>query len=146
MTYTDCAFVSAYCKTSGPRQGKDNRLCIVTRERKHRSLLWRVVRVKQPDGKTWITLDDGNGRSAYVSKDKKYVKVAVNKNKLSRALKCSLPKHIGEELKRRAEEWSILSSTEKGLGYCEAYGEDGVVLPIDEVQEAIIFNDDEMGL
>lgn len=142
MTYTSCAFVSAYCKTRGPRQGKDNRVCIVTRERKHRSLLWRVVRVKQADGKTKVKLDDGNGRSVYVSKDKNCVDLAVNKHKLGKALKCSVPKQIGKELERRAEEWAKLSSIEKGLGYCEAYGEDGVGLPIDEVQESILFDDE----
>lgn len=126
-------FVPPAGRIHSPRQGRDVRFCVVKRERFPRRLLWRVVRVRQEKG-LLVTVGEGEGRSAYVSRDMKSVIESNRKNRMAKALRCSIPPGIFEELKRRAAEWDRLSSGEKGLLFCEVYGEDGVDTAIEEVQ------------
>lgn len=109
-------------------------MCIITKERLPKSLLWRVVRTRKEDGRFLVKLDKGEGRSAFVSKDSHSVSECLKKNRLGRALRCAVPKHIGEELRRRAVEWDKVSRCDRGFLYAEAYGTDGIWAAIDEVQ------------
>lgn len=128
------AFLNPLCRFPGPRQGRDIRMCIITRERLPKSLMWRVVRTRNEDGHFLVKLDKGEGRSAFVSKDSHSVSVCLKKNRLAKALRCSVPKHIGEELQRRAEEWDHVPVCERGFLFAEVYGADGICAAIDEVQ------------
>lgn len=96
--------------------------------------MWRVVRVRRADGTTAVTVDEGEGRSAYVSKDLESVKECIRRKKLGRALKHGVSAEVARELHDRAAAWDRLSAAEKGLLYCEVYGEEGVSSAVEEVQ------------
>lgn len=91
------ASVSTVRRKRGPRQGKDMRRCVMTRERYPRQSLWRIVR-RSFGG---VTLDTGQGRSAYISQTREAVFNAKAKLKLQRALKAPVPGEIMTELRRR---------------------------------------------
>jgi uncharacterized protein len=76
------------------------RVCVVTRERVHRSLLWRVVRVAPGE----VSLDVGQGRSAYVTRTLDAVRAARKKNRIGRALRTKVEREVYDELERRALE------------------------------------------
>lgn len=105
--------------------------------------MWRVVRVRRPDGTTAVTVGEGEGRSAYVSKDLKSVNESIRRKKLGRALKYGVPADAARELQDRAAAWDRLSAAEKGLLYCEVYGEEGVSSAVEEVQLSTTPADDE---
>lgn len=87
-------------RNRGPRQGLDIRRCVVTRQRVPRQQLWRVVRL--PNGK--VSLDVGQGRSAYISRSFEAGMNAKLKSMLQKALKARVCKDIMHELHRRALE------------------------------------------
>lgn len=74
------------------------RLCVVTRQRLPRRQLWRVVRGRD----RLVSLDVGQGRSAYVSRQVTAVRAARKKDRLGKALKCQVGKGIYDELETRA--------------------------------------------
>lgn len=135
------AFQYVSCKKSGPRQGKDMRLCVCSRERMPKSLLWRLVRVRQPDGTTIVTFNEGYGRSAYVSKDLESVTTSLKRKKLSRALKMAVPHDIQGRLTECAAAWDRVPPAEKGLLFCEVYGEEGIFPAVEEVQSSLLVED-----
>ncbi|KAI0559581.1 YlxR-like protein [Gracilaria domingensis] len=128
------AFLSPICRIPGPRQGRNVRMCVVVRERLPRTLLWQVVRVKTGDGRYVVKLGEGNGRSAYISKDYHSVTEGLKRKRLSKALRCPVPKHIGEELEKLARTWDSSPLCQRGLVYAEVYGTDGTCSALDEVQ------------
>lgn len=73
------------------------RICLVTREKKDRTQLIRVV--KTPQGVVMID-NKGNipGRGAYISRDEKVINMAKKKNLLNRALRTSVTEEIYDEL------------------------------------------------
>lgn len=128
------AFLNVFCGSQGPRQGKEVRQCVVTRDLLPKSLLWRVVRVRKPEGGHSVSFNSGQGRSAYVSRSSLTVHESFRKKRLSKALKCQVPPEVRAELEAEAKSWDLLSPEEKGLTYCEVYGEPGVASAVDEVQ------------
>lgn len=74
------------------------RRCVSCRALAQKHLLWRVVRVAT-DGK--LQLDQGMGRSAYVCPTEHCLRMAQKKNRLSRALKVSVPDKIYQQLEAR---------------------------------------------
>jgi len=72
------------------------RMCVACRERGEKESFVRLV---SKDGAAHLDLD-GNlpGRGAYIHRDSKCLKIAVKKNSLSRALRCSIPEEIYESL------------------------------------------------
>lgn len=117
------------------------RLCVCSRERMSKSLLWRLVRVRQPDGSTIVTFNEGHGRSAYVSKDLKSVTIGLKRKKLSKALKMAVPRDIQRQLIECAAAWDRVPPTEKGLLFCEVYGEEGIFPAVEEVQSNLFVED-----
>lgn len=136
--YSHIAFQTTFCRLPQPRQGRNIRQCVITREHLPRSLLWRVVRVRKADGSKVVTFDKGEGRSVYVSKSLESVNESIRKKRLAKALKCHVPHDVQKEIIERATIWDGLSTKEKGLMYCEIYGEEGVSPAVEEVQLATI--------
>lgn len=81
------------------------RFCVVKRQRLPRTQLFRVVRVRTADGRNEVRIAEGNGRSAYVSRDVESVVESKRKNRLGRALRCKVKAEIYDELVRMAEEY-----------------------------------------
>lgn len=75
------------------------RICLVSREKKDRKELIRIV--KTPQGVVMID-EKGNipGRGAYISRDAKCIATARKKNLLSRALRTSVSEEIYEQLEK----------------------------------------------
>ncbi|KAA8495719.1 protein YlxR [Porphyridium purpureum] len=95
----------------GPRQGRDMRLCIVTRERVNRFDLWRVVRIatgaRAPDEPAAIiAIEQGNGRSVYIKRDVELIRKAQKRNVFSKALRVNVDSSVYDELVRLTELWS----------------------------------------
>ena len=79
------------------------RKCVVTNERLPKQELIRVV--KNNEGKVFIDLTGkANGRGAYLKKSNDALEMAVKKNSLSRALECTIPQEIYEELRKLINE------------------------------------------
>ncbi|CAN8076797.1 unnamed protein product [Agarophyton chilense] len=134
------AFMSPFCRIHGPRQGKDVRMCVVARERLPRSLLWQIVRAKGADGSYVVKVGRGEGRSAYVSKDYNSVNECLRRKRLSKALRCPVPKNVGEELRTIARKWDTMPLCERGLVFAEVYGAEGVCAAVDEIQGPCALN------
>jgi uncharacterized protein len=82
----------------GPRQGRDMRVCVSTRQRINRHEMWRIVRISKNN----VALDHGQGRSAYISQSLEAVLEARKKNRIGRALRAAVPGAIYDELVQRA--------------------------------------------
>lgn len=108
-----------------------------------KSLLWRLVRVRQPDGTMVVTFNEGNGRSAYVSKDLQSVTSGIKRKKLSKALKMAVPREIQGRLTECAAAWDRVPPAEKGLLFCEVYGEEGISSAVEELQSSLSVGDSE---
>lgn len=152
-------------KIHAPRQGPQTRVCVVTRDRLPRTLLWRVVRSpkndplvsptdKKSEGKKKkkkanndynvtvisdiIKKEDRpllQGRSAYVRKELHHVQSASKKNRLGKALRCRLPQEVESELKRLSLEWEQTPVHARGLLYAECFGLEGVDAAVFDVQD-----------
>lgn len=72
------------------------RMCIVTREKIPKMDLIRVV--KTDEGVIVDLTGKVNGHGVYLKKDESVIKMAKDKNILSRALETSIPDNIYEEL------------------------------------------------
>jgi predicted RNA-binding protein YlxR (DUF448 family) len=73
------------------------RRCVVCRQRKDRSTLWRVTR--QPTGAVVLwTQPRQVGRSAYVCREVDCVISALKRESLQRALKIGLPEEVKKQL------------------------------------------------
>ena len=73
------------------------RICVVTRVKKDKNELIRIVRT--PQGVVMIDKDKNlPGRGAYISRDAKCIAMAKKKNILSKALRCSVDESIYELL------------------------------------------------
>lgn len=76
-----------------------SRICLVTREKKNRTQLIRVV--KTPQGV--VVIDKSyilQGRGCYISKDMKCIQFAKKKNLLSRALRTTVEDSVYEQLEK----------------------------------------------
>lgn len=107
------------------------RLCVVTRERLPRSLMFRVVRSGVPPR---IVVGAGEGRSAYVSKSVAAVHDARRMNKIGRSLRTRVPPEILDELEELAAAFADVDDSEKGMLFCDVYGVDAVLSTVDAVQ------------
>ncbi|MFN4279850.1 YlxR family protein [Thermosynechococcus sp.] len=76
------------------------RRCVACGRLADRSEFWRVVRC-WPDHK--VQLDQGMGRSAYLCRTAECLKVAKQKKRLARSLRCSIPEEIFATLAARLE-------------------------------------------
>ncbi|NEQ50465.1 MAG: YlxR family protein [Leptolyngbya sp. SIO3F4] len=74
------------------------RRCVSCRQVSHRNNLLRVVRTA-PTGV--VTFNTGMGRSAYLCPHLECLSSAQKKNRLSRALKASIPEEIYQQLHQR---------------------------------------------
>ena len=73
------------------------RKCLATQELCPKQELIRVV--KNNLGEVFVdTTGRANGRGAYLKKDKEAIDKAVKSNCLGRALECSIPERVYEEL------------------------------------------------
>ncbi len=79
---------------------KNDRRCVACRRVAHRHEFFRVVR---PHGSCTVLLDEGMGRSAYVCKTESCLRLAQKKNRMSRALKATIPDEIFCILQNRLE-------------------------------------------
>lgn len=113
------------------------RQCVTKRELFPRSLLWRVTRVRNADGTKTVVFGDGNGRSAYVSKDLASVDESIRRKRLGKALKHGIPLEVRKELVEKSREWESMSLEEKGMLYGEVYGQDSVLTAFEEVQMCV---------
>lgn len=137
-------FVAPVCRVPGPRQGRNMRLCIVTRERMPRELMFRIVRVRAATGNTRVTLDKGNGRSAYISKHLELVLQAVRRSRLERSLRCNVPLSIRDDLVKLAQHWNSLPEDSKGLWYCEVFGLNWMPVAVEQVQHSLPRGDEDL--
>ena len=79
------------------------RKCVATNERLPKQELVRVV--KNNEGKVFIDLTGkANGRGAYLKKSTEAIEMAIKKNSLSRALECTIPQEIYDELRNLISE------------------------------------------
>lgn len=100
--------------------------------------MFRIVRTRDMQtGKSKIQFDSGNGRSAYLSKDRCVVEEAIKKNRISKALRCRLPNEVRQKLQDEIHNWEHLLNDDKGLLYCEVYGIAGSETPTEQVQDAM---------
>ncbi len=74
------------------------RRCISCRRVAPKEAFWRIVRV-YPSRQ--VQLDQGMGRSAYVCPNKSCLTLAIQKNRLGRRLKASIPESIYQQLWER---------------------------------------------
>lgn len=114
------------------------RLCVISRQRLPKSLLWRVVRVRKADGSTVVTLDEGEGRSAYVSKDLESVTESLRRKRLNKALKAPVPEEIQQRLSDLAASWDRIPAAERGMLFCDVYATDALSAAVDEVQQSFL--------
>lgn len=75
------------------------RRCVSCRQLRPRQELWRVVRLSEPRGH--VCLDQGMGRSAYLCPTIVCLQLARRKQRLSHALKTSVPSQVYDELEQR---------------------------------------------
>lgn len=74
------------------------RKCVATFEQLPKKELLRIV--KTPEGNVIIDLTGrANGRGAYLKKSREAVEVAAKKGALQRALECSIPPELFEQLR-----------------------------------------------
>ena len=75
------------------------RKCVVTQERLPKKDLLRIV--KNNEGEVFVDLSSkANGRGAYIKKDVAVLELAMKNKNLERALECSIPETVYEELER----------------------------------------------
>lgn len=124
----------------GPRQGVGIRICVTSRERMHRELLLRVVRLARPSNASSPTVHvgKGDGRAAYVSARVEAVQAARRKNRLAKALRAAVPSSIYDELEMLAGKRELIC----GMGYADAFGLDGPEMPVSEVTRPIGLEED----
>ena len=79
------------------------RKCVATNERLPKQELVRIV--KNNEGKIFVDLTGkANGRGAYLKRSNDALEMAIKKNSLSRALECTIPQEIYEELRKLINE------------------------------------------
>lgn len=142
--FSECFLVAPTCRVPGPRQGRNMRFCIVTRERMPRELMFRIVRVRDDSGSTQVTLGKGNGRSVYVSKTLESVLQAVRKSRLERSLRCHVPPSVLDDLIKLAQHWNSLPNDSKGLWYCEVFGLDWMPVAVEQMQQSLLRADEDL--
>jgi len=102
-------------KNRGPRQGKDMRVCVVSKEKLNRNEMWRVVRCRTspetPANPYTIRINEGNGRSVYIKPCEDTIRAAIKRNALKRSLRCYIPDEIYDQLLKMAVE--LNQSTKK---------------------------------
>jgi len=76
------------------------RQCISCKKLALKQEFWRVVRLQKSNT---VTLDQGEGRSAYICPNMECLKVADKKNKLGRSLRVHIPQPIYQALWQRLE-------------------------------------------
>lgn len=76
-----------------------DRRCISCRKLAPKSQFWRVVR----DMSGQVTIDRGMGRSAYICPNHQCLAQAQRKQRLSKALKTTVPEGIFQELASRLD-------------------------------------------
>lgn len=84
-----------------------------------------------------MTIEEGEGRSAYVGKGVLNMEDLRRKKRLEKALRCPIPKQIIDQLGRMSTDWQRLPSQEKGLLYCEVFAQDEVMSAGEEVQGSL---------
>lgn len=70
-----------------------------------RDQMWRVVR----GADRAVSLDGGQGRSAYISRSVVAVRAARKKNRIGRALRCEVQGCVYDELEMRALEFEKMA-------------------------------------
>ena len=79
------------------------RKCVATNEKLPKQELVRIV--KNNEGHVFVDLTGkANGRGAYLKRSGEAIDVAVKKNSLGRALECTIPQEIYDELRKLISE------------------------------------------
>lgn len=144
MCSRNALFVAPFCRISGPRQGRNMRFCIATRERMPRELMFRIVRVRDESGDTHVAIGRGNGRSVYVSKELELVLQTLRRSRLGRSLRCQVPASVNDDLVTLARDWDALPDDSKGLFYCEVFARNGVPVAAEQVQQCLPRGDEDL--